>query len=44
MILTDFFATRIRIIDTVPDPGGQNDADPDPHHWFNNSLTSVCQI
>ena len=42
MILTDFFANQIRIIDT--DPGGQNYADPDPHHWFNNSLTSVCQI
>ena len=28
VILTDFFATRIRTIDTDPDPGVQNDADP----------------
>ena len=35
MILTDFFGIRIRIIDTDPNPVGQNYADPTgqmPYH------------
>ena len=33
--IAGFFATRIRIqiIDTDPDPGGQNDTYQKPHHW-----------